>query len=175
MSVDLLFNHLLFNFAAFVNKLLLTLDLGTVRVELSVFLSKIIVLHFKLLVITTFHLVLALVLVFALQMLKALMHLSTHLFGSLKAVVELCLIHFVLSRQKLGKLVTASFQVGSELTVHLLDAALNDAVLNALISLVFPVGAMSNVAIARQVAMQFLQIEFLFSAGINSRICLELL
>jgi len=50
LGVYLLFSHLLFNLAALVNQLLLSLNLGTSGVEPAVFLPQRVILHFELLV-----------------------------------------------------------------------------------------------------------------------------
>lgn len=153
LSIDILLKHLLLNLATLVNKLLLTLDLGTVRVELTVFAPQGVVLHFKLLVVPALHLDLALILIFGLEMCEASVHLSTNLLRCLQVVVEFLLVHFVFSCEKGGKLGAALLQVVLILFAHLIDTAINDAFNNTLVGFVFPVSAMRNIAITRQLVV----------------------
>lgn len=83
LSIDILLKHLLLNLATLVDKLLLTLDLGTVCVEFTIFAPQGIVFHFKLLVVAALHLNLALTFVLTLEMSKTSVHLSTNLLRCL--------------------------------------------------------------------------------------------
>jgi hypothetical protein len=78
--------------AALVDQLFLTFNLGAQNVKLSVFLSKVVVLHFKLLVKTSLYFGLAFLFSLGLQSLKAFKHVLAHLLGCLLLVVKLLLV-----------------------------------------------------------------------------------
>lgn len=175
LRVDILLEHLLFNFATLVNKLLLALNLSSMSVEFGVLLSQGIVLHFELLVVAALHLFLALLLVLALELLETSVHLASNLLRGLQVVIKFLLVHFVFGGEEGGKLGAALLQIGSELGAHLVHTVVDDVLHDDLVCFVFPVSTVSDIAVTRQFIVQFLQVEFLFSASVNSCIGFEFL
>jgi len=175
LGVDLFLEHLLFNFATLINELLLALNLSAVGVEFAILAAKGVILHFEPLVVATLHFSGALFFIFALEALESLVHLLADLLGRFQIVVELLLVHLVLSCEHGGEAGATLLKVGGELVTHLLGALVADAFDNSLVGFVFPVGAVSQVAVTRQLVVQLLHLEFLFSACVDRSIGFKLL
>lgn len=147
LGVNLLFKHALFVNAPFVNQLLLSLNGGSVVVEHLVLLPKVVVLGLKLHIKAFLHLFLPLLLTCALELLEALPHLLADLLWGLEVVVELLLVHLVLSGQQCCELGFAGFKVGRLTFTHVVNAVSYNSLFDQLCRVVFPFTASCQVCV----------------------------
>lgn len=132
---------MLLEVAALVDQLFLTFNLGAQNVKLSVFLSKVVVLHFKLLVKTSLYFGLALLLSLGLQSLKAFKHVLAHLLGCLLLVVKLLLVLAFFSCEQRCKFCLALFEISCVTVSYFINTVLYYSLLNHLFSLLLPLGS----------------------------------
>jgi len=151
LGVHLLLKHLLLDSTSLVNKLLLALDGGSIVVELGVLLAKSVVGSFEFHVLASGHLVSSLLLSLGLEGLETLEHLLTDLLGSFQVVVKFLFIDAVLGGEKVREAGLPLLQVGGLSLAHILNAVLDDVIVDQLGGLSLPHGLVCKVAIALDV------------------------
>ena len=145
LGIHLLFNHFVLNLAALVDELLFTLNGSSIVVELLVLLAKSIVSTLELHVLSSLHLSDSLLFALGLKLGESGEHLLTDLLWGLKTVLELLLVHAVLSIKKGSKLGLSLFEVAGLSSLHVSDAVLDDVLLNELLSLLLPESLVTQV------------------------------
>lgn len=99
-----------------------------------------------------------------LQGLQSLEHLLTNLLRRFHIVIEFLLVDAVLGSEKLSQLGLSLLEVDSLTSSHVLDAVLDNVLLNDLASFGFPVSLVSQVVVATDVVHLFGMFEFLLTA-----------
>ena len=138
LGVYLLLKHFLLYCASFVNKLLFTLNCGSIVVKLGVLLAKSVVLSLKLHILSSCHLISSLLLSLSFKGLKALEHLLTDLLGRFQIVVEFLFIDAILGGEKFCKAGFSLLQVCGLSLAHVLNAVSDDIILDEFPRLLFP-------------------------------------
>ena len=153
LGVHLLLKHLLLDIAALVDQLLLTLDSGTIVVELGIFFAESVIFGLELRVLAAGNLIGALLLALALEELEAIEHLLSDLLGSLQVVVKFLFINAVLGGEELSKARLPLLEVGGVAAAHIVNTVVDDVFLDQLVGLNFPMGLVSQVTVSTDVVL----------------------
>lgn len=141
LSVNLLFEHLLFDITAFIDKLLFTFNLSSKNVELSVLFSESIVLHFEFLIKTSLDFCLALSFTLSFESLKSFEHMLAHLLRGFLHVVKFLFVLTFFSSKQTCKLCFALFKISYVTTSNLVDTVFHNTLVDHIVGLVLPLGS----------------------------------
>lgn len=158
MSINLLFQHLLFDLAALVDELLLSFNLGAHDVELGVFVPERVVAHFELLVELPLHQLLALFLPLGLELLQPFEHALSDLLRGLLLVVELLLVHPVFCSEQHGELLPSLLKGGCLLAPQVVEPSFDDLLLDNLVGLMLPLRSQVQVLVLGECGCDLLQL-----------------
>ena len=138
LGIDLFFNHFVFNVSAFVDELLFALNGGSVIVELSILLSQVIICHLELHISPALNFSLSLSFSLILELSESVEHLLSDLLWGLHVVVKLLLVDAILGLKECSESGFAGLQIRGLSSLHVSNTALDDVLLDHLLSLSLP-------------------------------------